>query len=78
MGLNEFAGYVAVAVSAFATASIAASYGLRPEPFYLGVVFVVLGLALSVFAVRETKHHVAHESAITRQPEGLPSQREVF
>src|SRR5687768_15458201 len=40
MGLNEFAGYFAVAVSAFATASIAASHGLRPEPFYLGVAFV--------------------------------------
>jgi MFS family permease len=77
MGLNEFAGYVAVAASAFATAWIAAAYGLRPEPFYLGVAFVVLGLALSVFAVRETHHHVAHESAM-RETERLPSQREVF
>ena len=77
MGLNEFAGYVAVAASAFATAWIAAAYGLRPEPFYLGVAFVVLGLALSVFAVRETHHHVAHESAM-RQTERMPSQRELF
>jgi MFS family permease len=78
MGLNEFAGYFAVAVSAFATASIAASYGLRPAPFYLGVAFVALGLALSVFAVRETRHHVAHESAMTKSLERPPSQREVF
>jgi MFS family permease len=78
MGLNEFAGYVAVAASAFATAWIAATYGLRPEPFYLGVVFVALGLTLSVFAVRETHHHVAHESAMSGSPERLPSQREVF
>jgi MFS family permease len=78
MGLNEFAGYVAVAGSALATAWIAAAYGLRPEPFYLGVVFVVLGLTLSVFAVRETQHHVAHESALRQSAERLPSQREVF
>jgi MFS family permease len=78
MGLNEFAGYFAVAVSALATAWIAAAYGMRPEPFYLGVAFVVLGLALSVFAVRETRHHVAHESAMLASSERLPSQREVF
>jgi MFS family permease len=78
MGLNEFAGYFAVAASAFATAWIAAAYGLRPEPFYLGVAFVALGLALSMFAVRETHHHVAHESAMTESPEARPSQREVF
>jgi MFS family permease len=78
MGLNEFAGYVAVAASALGTAWIAAKYGLRPEPFYLGIAFVVLGLALSVFAVRETQHHVAHESAISESTELLPSQKEVF
>src|SRR5499433_847419 len=47
MGLNEFAGYVAVAASAFATGWIAARYGLRPQPFYLGVAYVALGLLLS-------------------------------
>lgn len=62
MGLNEFAGYFAVAISALATGFIAAEYGLRPQPFYLGIGFVVFGLLLSVFAVRETRHHVAHES----------------
>ena len=59
MGLNEFAGYFAVAGSALATGFVAARYGLRPEPFYLGVVFVAIGLLLSALAVRETKHHVA-------------------
>jgi MFS family permease len=54
MGLNEFAGYVAVAAAALATGWIAARYGLRPQPFYLGVGFVVIGLLLSVFVVRET------------------------
>src|SRR5262249_35439618 len=77
MGLNEFAGYVAVTASALATAWIAATYGLRPEPFYLGVAFVVLGLGLSAFTVRETHHHVAHESATRKPAERMPSQREV-
>jgi MFS family permease len=80
MGLNEFAGYFAVALAALATGFLASRYGLRPEPFFLGVGFVVLGLALSVILVRETKHHVAAESALTGElgPEGLPSAREVF
>lgn len=61
MGLNEFSGYFAVAGSALATGWMAARYGLRPEPFYLGIVYVAAGLLLSLFAVRETRHHVAHE-----------------
>ena len=61
MGLNEFSGYFAVAGSALATGWMAARYGLRPEPFYLGVVYVAAGLLLSMLAVRETRHHVVHE-----------------
>jgi len=64
MGLNEFAGYFAVAISALATGWIAAEVGLRPQPFYLGIGFVVLGMALSVLAVRETRQHVVHESKL--------------
>jgi MFS family permease len=80
MGLNEFAGYVAVAASALATGWIAARYGIRPQPFYLGVVFVALGLALSALLIRETRHHVSHESALlgTLPREGMPTPREVF
>jgi MFS family permease len=78
MGLNEFAGYVAVAGSALGTAWIAARYGLRPEPFWLGAGFVAAGLLLSVFAVRETRHHVAHEAALAGDAAPPPSQREVF
>ena len=63
MGLNEFSGYFAVAGSALATGWIAANYGLRPEPFYLGVGYVALGLLLSAFVVRETRHHVQQELA---------------
>jgi MFS family permease len=79
MGLNEFAGYVAVAGSALATGWIATKYGLRPEPFYLGVVYAMVGLALSAFVVRETRHHVAHEVALhARIDDPALSQREVF
>lgn len=80
MGLNEFAGYVAVAGSALATGLIAARYGLRPEPFYLGVGFATIGLLLSALVVRETRHHVAAESRLHGDlpPDGVPSQREVF
>ena len=52
MGLNEFAGYIAVAASSFATGFIAAEYGLRPEPFYLGIGFVAIGLVLSLALIR--------------------------
>lgn len=62
MGLNEFAGYVAVGASAWATGWIAASHGLRPEPFYLGIAYVLLGTGLSLFVVRETHGHAALES----------------
>jgi MFS family permease len=80
MGLNEFAGYVAVAASALAVGVIAATYGLRPEPFFLGVAFVVFGLLLSVLVVRETKHHVAAETSLqgARLTEPTPTPKEVF
>ena len=80
MGLNEFAGYFAVAGSALVTGFVAAHYGLRPQPFYLGIVFVAFGLLLSVVVVRETKHHVAAESKFHGElpPDGVPSQREIF
>lgn len=64
MGLNEFAGYFAVAASALATGLIAARFGLRPQPFYLGVVFVAVGLLLSVLVVRETRPHAEAESEL--------------
>ena len=63
MGLNEAAGYGAVAVTALATGYIAEHAGLRPEPFYLGLVFAGLGLGLSVLFVRETRGHADHEAA---------------
>ena len=55
MGLNEAAGYVAVAATALATGYIAARHGLRPEPFFLGIAYAALGLGLSTIVVRETR-----------------------
>lgn len=63
MGLNEGAGYAAVAVSAWATGWIAAEYGLRPGPFYFGLALAIAGLGLSATLVRETAGHVAVEAA---------------
>lgn len=62
MGLNEAAGYGAVAIAAWATGWIAAEHGLRPAPFYLGVGCALAGLALSLFAVRETRGHAELET----------------
>lgn len=78
MGLNEFAGYFAVAGSALATGYIASHYGLRPEPFYLGVVYVLLGLILSIYFVHETKSHIQLESKNHLEPEIKMSQKEIF
>lgn len=77
LGLNEFAGYFAVALSALATGYIATEVGLRPEPFYLGVGFVALGTLLSVFAVRETRGHVSLEAAQATTTAAL-SAREIL
>lgn len=63
MGLNEAAGYLAVAATALATGYIAARHGLRPEPFYLGIGYAGLGLGLSTLAVRETREHARLEAA---------------
>jgi MFS family permease len=62
MGLNEFAGYVALALAALGSGLIAERFGLRPEPFYLGIAFVALGLGLSAAFVRDTTAHVRHEA----------------
>ena len=64
MGLNEFAGYLAVALSALATGYLAASYGFRPVPFLPGILFASLGLILSYFFVRETRDHAHHEAQL--------------
>ena len=78
MGLNEFAGYLAVAGAAVMTGWIAARAGLRPDPFYPGIVFVAVGLILSVVLVRETSSHVTAESQTEPSSDNPPSATEVF
>ena len=77
MGLNEFAGYGALALSALATGYVASAYGLRPEPFYLGVAYVVAGLALSAI-VRDTHGHARKEAIEHARRVSALSQRELF
>jgi len=77
MGLNEAAGYVAVAGTALATGYLAAHYGLRPAPFLLGLSYAALGLGLTVFAVRETRDHADLEAA-GHHASGELTNRQVF
>jgi len=62
MGLNEFAGYLAVGAAAFGSGALAQAYGLRPWPFAFGILAVATALPLSIFAVRETHGHARLEA----------------
>jgi MFS family permease len=75
MGLNEAAGYLAVALTAYLTGLVAARAGLRPEPFYLGLAYAGLGLGLSALLVRETRGHAQLEAQLTdtERPTGPPA-----
>ena len=75
LGFNEAAGYLSLAAVAFLTGIIAETYGLRPEPFYLGIGIAATGLAISVLLVRDTAPYLALENAnrpgITSVPSSL-------
>ncbi len=73
MGLNEFAGYLAVGVVAFLTGWVATEYGLRPYPFYLGIGLAVTGLAMSLFLVKDTAPWVQLESENTEHSKSTES-----
>jgi MFS family permease len=77
VGLNEFAGYVAVGVTAFLTGYIASIYDLRPAPIYLGIGYALIGTVLSILLVRDTRDHVGLESSGARQAQRM-SFREIF
>ncbi|MFV8375677.1 MFS transporter [Flavobacterium sp. LB1P71] len=64
MGLNEFAGYGTLGLVAYSTSIIASNYGLRPYPFWIGIVIVILGTLLTWFFVKDTSGHVKKETQI--------------
>jgi MFS family permease len=72
LGLNEFSGYAAVGLTAFLTGLIATRYGLRPAPFYLGIVYAVAGLMFSLLLVRDTGAHLALEHRLHPRPAAAP------
>jgi len=90
LGLNEFAGYLAVGFTAWITGYIASVYALRPQSFYLGVGVAIAGLLLSAFLAKESIHHARleaklHHSARSEAVVGSkavsprrPSLREIF
>jgi MFS family permease len=78
VGLNEFAGYLAVGVTAFLTGYLASRYGLRPVPIYLGVGYAILGAVLSIMLVRDTRDHVRLEASAHSQQSAPISFGEVF
>jgi len=67
VGLNEFAGYSAVGLTTFLVAGIAANYGLRPYPFYTGVAYSVIALAISFFAIKDTRSFINRTSVASNK-----------
>ena len=78
VGLNEFAGYFAVGLTAFLTGYLASRHGLRPTPIYLGIFYAAAGLILSVLVVRDTRDHVRLETAGKPEEASSLSFRDVF
>lgn len=78
LGINEFAGYVALALTALASGYIASKFGVRPYPFYLGVAYAFLGLLFSVFLVKDTHAHAHFEAKNHHQDEVKPTLAQAF
>jgi MFS family permease len=78
VGLNEFSGYLAVGITAFLTGYIGQRYGLRPAPIYLGVAYAILGTALSILVVRDTRDHVRLEINSSQQTQATFSFWDIF
>ncbi len=66
MGMNECAGYLAVAAAALGAGYLADAYGPRPAPYLIALAAALLGLAVTFFGVRETRHYVELESEIAK------------
>ena len=68
MGINEAAGYLAVGAVAYLSANYANQYGLRPYPFYIGILLSILGLLTSIFFIKDTRGFVQLESEKSTAP----------
>jgi MFS family permease len=78
MGLNECAGYGAVGITALITGYVAAQSALRPDPFFIGIAYTIAGLALSIFAVRDTRPFVGLEGNRPRMPDSGPATARTY
>lgn len=61
MGLNEFAGYFSLGLSALLSGYVANEFGIRPHVFYLGMIFSIFGVVISFFWVKDTRLYVSKE-----------------
>lgn len=70
MGLNEFAGYFAVGITAYLSGYVAHQYGITPYPFYIGIFISIIGFLLTLFTVKDTRVFV-HKESVTDKTESL-------
>lgn len=61
MGINEFAGYVAVGLAGYMATAIAQDYGAGFYPFVPAILFSVFGLLLSWLLIKDTAHFITSE-----------------
>lgn len=66
MGLNEFSGYFAIGITAFASSYIATNYGITPYPFYLGIATSIIGLIMTIIWVKDTSSFVQQETVTSK------------
>jgi MFS family permease len=65
LGLNESAGYLGVAVAAFATGALAASFAPRTVVWVGAAMIAAVGLVVSLIFVSDTREHVRLEASET-------------
>jgi MFS family permease len=78
MGLNEAAGYGALALTAVVAGYLAAHHGLRPAPFLLGLSYALIGLGITAVLVRETRDHARFEATSHHDTTAELTNRDVF
>lgn len=74
VGIDESSGYVGTALGGYLAALLAAHFGLRPDPYYLALLIVLVGGALTIWPTRETLRWAHHES-LSRNGQEAPAAR---